>query len=29
MKYQGKGLFQKLAETICGTEIEPSGFKNI
>tara|TARA_Y100000389_G_scaffold88797_1_gene85257 strand:+ start:344 stop:850 length:507 start_codon:yes stop_codon:yes gene_type:complete len=29
MKYQGKGLFQKLAETISGTEIEPSGFKNI
>ena len=29
MIYQGKGLFQKLAETISGTEIEPSGFKNI
>lgn len=29
MIYQGKGLFQKLAETISGTEIESSGFKNI
>jgi len=29
MIYQGKGLFQTLAETISGTEIEPSGFKNI
>lgn len=29
MKYQGKGLFQTLVETISGTEIESSGFKNI
>ena len=29
MIYQGEGLFQKLAERIYGTEIQPSGFKNI